>query len=238
MQQAEQSNVIVALSFDREPLEVLELAEDLAPHVWGFKIHPKTEIAFLRRGCDIISDIKQMGARVFFDGKYHDIPFEVGQWAADDRERGIDMISVHASGGPDMMYAAVEKSGEMLVLAITVLTSIDQDVCTDVYGKPIEAGVSNLARGAKNAGCHGVVASVKEVEMLRECAEAGHCPKIIVTPGIRPADYGKQDDQKRVATPQQAAELGSSFIVVGRPIRNADDPVEAAREISRQFRCG
>jgi len=235
METIEPRGVIVALSLDRDPVGVMELAEKLAPHVWGFKIHPSTEIAFLGEGYDIVSFLKELDTKIFFDGKYHDIPSEVAGWVRRDRERGIDMVSVHASGGAAMMSLAADESGDMTVLAITVLTSINSHACKQFYGESdIAMKVGTFARFAFESGCDGVVASVHEAEFLTNKA-GQHYPPIIVTPGIRPMNYGKSDDQERVATPRMAREAGASFIVVGRPIRNANDPIEAAKHFSEAF---
>lgn len=240
MKKTDPRGVIVALSYSSEVGSTLEFVERVKPHVWGFKIHPNTDSRFTREGHDVVGYIKDIGGRVFYDGKYHDIPSEVGEWIKADRDRGIDMGSVHASGGPAMMdSAAVASGGELTVLAITILTSINEHACQKIYGtRDIPAKVRDLAEQAYDAGCHGIVCSPHETRGLRGGEWSRRTPEIVVNPGIRPLGANEQDDQARVATPKMARDAGANFIVVGRPIRNADDPVAVAKSISEEFLGG
>jgi orotidine-5'-phosphate decarboxylase len=183
---------------------------------------------FCAEGPRVVSDVVATGQRVMLDLKLHDIPETVGRAAARVAGLGAELLTIHASGGRAMMEAAVKGAGATKVLAVTILTSMDAQDLTDVgFGKPVEESVVQLARLAKSAGCAGVVASPKEIQLIRE--SVGH-DFLIVTPGIRPAD-SQTGDQKRVMTPREARSAGADMIVVGRPLRDAPNPVVAARAV-------
>lgn len=190
---------------------------------------------YLQNGPFIIEQLKQMNHRIFLDLKLHDIPNTVGQAMKGLAALGVDMINVHAAGGVEMMKRAREgldagaKDSRPVLLAVTQLTSTSQEAMqTDQLIKvPLGESVLHYARKAKEAGCDGVVCSVLEAAAIREaCGEEFYK----VTPGIRLKD-GQADDQKRIADPAEAREIGSTMIVVGRPITKAADPVAAYQHV-------
>ena len=190
---------------------------------------------YTAEGPDIVSELVGSGRSVFLDLKYHDIPNTVGAAVREAAQLGVDMLTVHASGGGKMLRAAVEAAQatkpDLLVLAVTVLTSMD-DVELGMIGVrgAVLDQVLRLAALALSNGCKGVVASALEAAALRE--EFGH-DFAIVTPGVRLAGSGPHD-QARVVTPAEAIAAGASHIVVGRPITEASDPAAEARAILGQ----
>ncbi|MBP7055297.1 MAG: orotidine-5'-phosphate decarboxylase [Candidatus Omnitrophica bacterium] len=231
--------LIVALDVDTKS-RALSLAGELKDSVGFFKIGLEL---FSSCGPDIVRQISGIGCKVFLDLKFHDIPTTVAKAAVSVTGLGSYMFNVHALGGYDMMKRcgdAVKTEAERLkiarpkVIAVTVLTSMDQISLEKVgVGCDIKEEVIKLARLAKDAGLDGVVASPEEARMIRD--DAGD-DFIIVTPGVRPS-WAAADDQRRVATPKEAVDNGASFIVVGRPITAAADPVEAAGKIIKEIRC-
>ena len=189
---------------------------------------------YTAEGPSIVRELVGSGRRVFLDLKYHDIPNTVGAAVREAARLGVSMLTVHASGGGKMLRAAVEAAQKpgLLVLAVTVLTSLD-DVELGKIG--LRGGaldqVLRLTALALSNGCKGVVASALEAAALRE--EFGH-DFTIVTPGVRPAGSGP-NDQARVVTPAEAISAGASHIVVGRPITEASDPAAEARAILGQI---
>jgi orotidine-5'-phosphate decarboxylase len=173
---------------------------------------------------------------VFLDLKYHDIPNTVGAAVREAAKLGVNMVTVHASGGGQMLRAAVEAAHsvnpQLMILAVTVLTSLDDSDLEKmgVRGRVVDQ-VMRLAALALANGCHGVVASAQEASELR--AELGN-EFAIVTPGVRPAGSGRSD-QVRVVTPTEAIAAGATHIVVGRPITEAADPAAEARAILGQI---
>lgn len=169
--------------------------------------------------------------KVFVDLKLFDVPATVGRAVARLAERDIDFVTVH--GNQSLMEAAAQaRQNRLKVLAVTALTSLDQGDLTDLgFDCDVNALVLSRARRALAAGCDGVVSSGLEVPALREYAPN---KLIAVTPGIRPIT--NDDDQKRVMTPSQAIRAGSDYLVIGRPIRDADDPRAAARAIQSEIR--
>jgi len=204
--------------------EALSLAGRVGPHAGHLKVGMRL---FTAEGPDLVRALKAAGHGVFLDLKYHDIPNTVAEAAAAAAALGVDFFDVHASGGVDMMRAAVEASRTEAarlglrppaVLAVTVLTSMPSTV----------EQVAALAESAREAGVDGVVASAKEARAVRAAAGPGF---LIVTPGIRPSWAAGTNDQRRVATPREAIENGADYIVVGRPILKAEDPAGAAAAI-------
>ena len=192
-------------------------------HIMGGRLYaPKVHILFDRHGPGVISKIKEHGARyVWMDAKLCDIPNTVGRRAKEYRDVGVDILTVMASGGIEMMMAAVEK-GPSRIYAVTILTSLSEEETCLVYGMPPKAAVLNLARMAKLAGVHGVVCSPQEVEMLAKRPELKGLE--FVVPGIRSA--GKDaGDQKRIGTPGAAIKAGATRLVIGRQLTDAKDPV-------------
>jgi orotidine-5'-phosphate decarboxylase len=166
--------------------------------------------------------------RVMLDLKLHDIPETVSRATSRVASLGAGLLTVHAGGGRAMLEAAVEAKGDMRILAVTVLTSLDEaDLSAIGALGPIGDLVKKRAELAIAAGCDGVVASPHEVAAIRAIAPAGF---LVVTPGVRPAGSAK-GDQKRVMTPREARSAGADLVVIGRPLRDAPDPAAAARAI-------
>jgi orotidine-5'-phosphate decarboxylase len=191
---------------------------------------------YTAEGPSIVRELVGSGRRVFLDLKYHDIPNTVGAAVREAAQLGVSMLTVHASGGGKMLRAAVEAAHaikpDVLVLGVTVLTSLD-DVDLGKIGlrEGVLDQVLRLAALALSNGCKGVVASALEAAALRK--EFGR-DFIIVTPGVRSAGSGP-NDQARIVTPAEAIAAGASYIVVGRPITEAADPASEARAILGQM---
>ena len=189
---------------------------------------------YTAEGPSIVRELVGSGRRVFLDLKYHDIPNTVGSAVREAARLGVSMLTVHASGGGKMLRAAVEAAQKpgLLVLAVTVLTSLDDDELGKIglRGGALDQ-VLRLTALALSNGCKGVVASALEAGALRE--EFGH-DFTVVTPGVRLAGSGP-NDQARVVTPAEAISAGASHIVVGRPITEASDPAAEARAILGQI---
>lgn len=226
--EAARQRLIVALDVPEEGA-ALALAEVLAPHVGYFKIGLEL---FGASGPRIVRELRARGARVFLDLKLHDIPATVARSVTVLSRLGVSLLTVHAAGGPEMLRQAVRSAAAADeppgILAVTVLTSMDEaDLrAVGVALSPAEL-VLTRARLAEECGVSGVVSSVHEARAVREATS----PRFnIVTPGIRPAGAAVAD-QKRVGTPGGAITAGASHLVVGRPIRDAPDPVQAARDL-------
>ena len=191
---------------------------------------------FTAAGPALVEGLAARGFGVFLDLKFHDIPNTVAGACKAAARLGVWMMNVHASGGRDMMQAAREAlagtSRPPKLIAVTVLTSMAQSDLADVgiNGRPEEA-VLRLARLAQAAGLDGVVCSAQEARALRAACGAGFN---LVTPGIRPAE-GAQDDQKRVMTPRAAVNAGADYLVIGRPITQAADPVAMLLRIRQEI---
>jgi len=188
---------------------------------------------YLSEGRRAIEELVARDRRVFLDLKLHDIPETVERAArAATAGGGVDLLTVHACGGFRMLAAAVAGAGEARVLAVTVLTSLDEsDLAADGNPLPVEDLVVRRALLAESAGCAGVVASPREVAAIRKKVRPDF---LIVTPGVRPQN-ARGDDQKRTATAREARQAGADAVVVGRPIRDADDPRAAALAISAEL---
>jgi orotidine-5'-phosphate decarboxylase len=194
---------------------------------------------FTAEGPGIVRDLVSSGRKVFLDLKFHDIPNTVGAAVAQAGELGVSMLTVHASGGGRMLRTAAEAAAQSpskpTVLAVTVLTSLSDDDLSEIgVAGNVMTQVLRLASLARNAGCGGVVASAREARELRR--ELGQ-EFTIVTPGVRPAGaaFG---DQARVVTPAEALAAGATYLVVGRPILEANNPSAAAKNILREIETG
>lgn len=235
--------LILALDVGGDIGEALAWTGRLKDHVGMFKIGKE---AFTSFGPDIVRRVEEKGGRVFLDLKFHDIPNTVARAAEAATKLGVAMFNVHALGGRKMMEEAVRSAQKAArrfdaavpaVLAVTVLTSLgDEDIVGMGFSDSSARDLAlRLARLAKDSGVSGVVASAREVGTIREiCGE----DFIIVTPGIRLEKKIAGDDQKRILTPEEAVRGGADFLVVGRPIMEADDPVAAAGEVVRAIERG
>lgn len=221
--------LIVALDVET-PSVALELVRQLNSVAGMFKVGSQL---FTSAGPQIVKDIIALDSKVFLDLKFHDIPHQVAGAARAAAELGVSLFTVHASGGSEMLSRAVEAAaGRSKVLAISVLTSIDAPILSQIgITSSPEESVLRLIKLAEASGVNGVVASPQEIKTIR--SEIPRREFLIVTPGIRPATSASNtnEDQKRVATPAAAIADGASYLVVGRPITGAPDPVLAAEEI-------
>jgi orotidine-5'-phosphate decarboxylase len=226
--------LIVALDIET-PTKALDLARELRGVAGMFKVGSQH---FTTAGPQIVRDIIALDTKVFLDLKFHDIPHQIAGAARSAAELGVSLFTIHASGGAEMMRRAVESVAEVAerkggvrskILAISVLTSIDETILSEIgiTSAPDEQ-VLRMVRLAESAGVDGVVASPQEIESIRQTVR--NPAFLIVTPGIRPA-ADAHEDQKRVATPGAAIAAGASYLVVGRPITGAPDPVAAAHQI-------
>jgi orotidine-5'-phosphate decarboxylase len=224
--------LIVALDFP-DTRAALALVDRLQGATRWLKVGLELYIA---EGNSLVAELKRRGYSIFLDLKLHDIPNTVASAVRAATHLGVDMLTVHAAGGPEMLTAAVAAAESRLtLLAVTVLTSMDADQleATGVPGTPA-AQVDRLAAMALACGVGGFVCSPNEVASLRK--RLGSEP-LLVIPGIRPegADAG---DQRRVATPAVAIASGANYLVVGRPITRAEDPEAAARAIFEEMQSG
>lgn len=221
--------LIVALDVDSFD-DARDLVSRLSPYAGWFKIGP---VLFTREGPRVCATVKESGARLFLDLKFHDIPNTVTGAVRNAIAMGADMMTLHASGGPTMLRAAraaVDESPrrDVILVAVTVLTHLNEREFGLIFGEgAVQDGVLALARIAREGGMTGVVASAQELPAIKQAMGKDF---VVVTPGIRLPD-AKQDDQTRVVTPEQAIRDGADYIVVGRPIIAAKDPVAAAREV-------
>jgi len=216
------SHIIVALDYSDEK-SAMELVNKLEPGSCRLKVGKEM---FTRLGPQFVESLSAKGFDVFLDLKFHDIPNTVAGACAAACDLGVWMVNVHASGGRRMMEAAKEaidkSSHQPLLIGVTILTSLDADDIHEIgyQGSPAE-NVQSLASLSHQAGLDGVVCSPKEVVSLRKAFTDDF---ILVTPGIRPAGSAA-DDQRRTMTPAEAVESGSSYLVMGRPITQADSPM-------------
>jgi orotidine-5'-phosphate decarboxylase len=223
-----QNPIIAALDVP-DAARALALAEQLAPAVGAFKIGKEL---FVAEGPDIVRRVRDTGAAVFLDLKFHDIPNTVGKAVASAARLDVQMLTVHASGGTEMLRAAQAAADEAantpLILGVTVLTSMDKSDLEElgIQKNPADQ-VQHLATLATAAGLKGLVCSPMEIAPLRKIL-----PDDIqlITPGIRPANSAT-GDQKRIMTPAEAINAGASWLVIGRPICAAKNPRAAAEAI-------
>lgn len=227
-------DVIIACDFSSaaETFDFLSLFKEEKPFV---KIGMEL---FYAEGPSIVREIKKRGHKIFLDLKLHDIPNTVKKSMAVLSSLDVDMTNVHAAGTVEMMKAALEgltrqDGTRPMLIAVTQLTSTSEERMQNelLINAPINDTIVKYAQNAAAAGLDGVVCSPLEAGMVKENCRA---PFITVTPGVRFAD-GEIGDQVRVTTPEKAKEIGSDYIVVGRPITQAHDPVEAYRRCVREF---
>jgi orotidine-5'-phosphate decarboxylase len=225
------AEIVVAL--DVETRESSIALVDRLPDLAWVKIGP---ILFVRSGPSLIELLKERGLRVFLDLKWYDIPNTVAEAARVAADSGVDLATVHALGGSQMIEAAREAAGGMRLAAVTVLTSFESDdyweTLGGIGGGPISGEVVRLARMAVDAGAGAVVSSVEEISVVRHAV--GSDPWIVV-PGIRSYRLAA-DDQHRVGTPEEAVAAGATHLVVGRPIYRASDPTVVYQEMCQAIR--
>jgi orotidine-5'-phosphate decarboxylase len=226
-------HLIVALDLPTAG-EAMRVARELKGHVKYVKVGKQL---FTAVGPEIVRELQSTGFEVFLDLKFHDIPNTVASAAVEVARLGVKMFNVHISGGPEMLsktmealeeFSKREKVTRPIVLGVTVLTSLsDEDLQILGYKYKINELVAIFSKMAKKSGLDGVVASAREVHIIREnCGD----DFIIVTPGIRPV-WAERNDQKRVITPKEAITNGSNYIVVGRPIIQAKNKEEAVKRL-------
>lgn len=229
-----EGRLIVALDFPGLA-EAERMMDRLAGVVSYFKIGFQL---FTAAGPGAVEAVKRRDAKVFLDLKYHDIPNTVASAVSSAAGLGVDMVNLHASGGRAMMAAAAaaasKSSHRPLLLAVTALTSLDGrglEEITGLAGLSVEQHVVRLATLARESGLDGAVASPREILPIRNKLGRDF---VVLTPGIRPSG-SPDDDQARKATPAEAVAMGADYIVVGRPVTRAADPLKAAREIIEEM---
>jgi len=217
------AEVIVALDYPSGD-EALALVEQLGPPATFYKVGLEL---YTRCGPSFVESLTALGKRVFLDLKLHDIPNTVAGAARSAAELSVEFLTVHIAGGGSMLEAAAEASGpDTHILGVTLLTSLTPAELEVVWGREIRSireEVGRLTDLAVECGLDGVVASALEASWIRNRVEQDF---LVVTPGVRSAG-GDVGDQKRVATPAEAVSAGSDYLVVGRPITQADDPAAA-----------
>ncbi|HUF14126.1 MAG TPA: orotidine-5'-phosphate decarboxylase [Longimicrobiales bacterium] len=216
------ADLIIAL--DRsDDAQALDLVDRLGDAVDFYKVGAEL---FTSSGPSVVRALRDRGKRVFLDLKYHDIPNTVASAVVAARDLGVDLLTVHAAGGDGMLRAAAEAAGDdgPVIVAVTLLTSLSSSDVEQVWGRSVPSlrgEVDRLAALALACGLQGVVASALEVEALKRRHGSGF---VVVTPGIRPAGAAA-DDQSRTATAGDAARAGADYLVVGRPVHEASDPL-------------
>ncbi len=223
------SPIIVALDYPA-PQPAFELLEKLDPQLCRVKVGKEM---YTRMGPSFVEACMKRGFDVFLDLKFHDIPNTVAGACRAGADLGVWMMNVHASGGRRMMQAAreaVDKSStQTFLIAVTILTSLSEEELAEVgFSGSAADNVSRLAALAQSCGMHGVVCSPREAQQLR--SDLGD-EFLLVTPGVRPAGSDTAD-QRRVMTPQDAMSAGSNYLVIGRPITAAEDPLQALQQIA------
>lgn len=232
--------IIVALDVDSME-KAWELVGPLYDYVGYFKVG--LQLLTSEGAPKVVKGIKERGGKVFYDGKFKDIPNTVAGASQAVAMMGVDMFNVHASGGIEMMREAKNSAityskpnNKSLVLAVTVLTSLSEEEAHLSYGAPSKAKVIEFARWAKIAGIDGLICSPKELDVLKSCKELDGLLR--VTPGVRP-EWAAKGDQKRVMTPADAIKAGADYLVIGRPIRTPPKeigtPVDAAKKIAEEI---
>ena len=228
------AELIVALDVNSRQ-EAVEKVKAIGESVGFYKIGLEL---FTAEGPDVVKAVKDLGKRIFLDLKFHDIPRTVERAVKSGAKLGVDLMTIHSVGGKAMIRAAADAAAEFgesgpKILAVTVLTSLDQTDLQDVgiVGRTPAEQVAAMAKFATENGAHGLVCSPKEVGALSKALKAG---TLFVTPGVRPAGSAV-GDQKRVATPADAVRDGATHLVVGRPILAAPDPVAAAKAIRAEM---
>lgn len=230
------SKIIVALDY-ADATSAMHLVNQLDPSLCKLKVGKEL---FTAAGPQLVEKLIAKNFQVFLDLKFHDIPTTVKKACQAASNLGVWMLNVHASGGTSMMQAAAEgvdigsqgHANKALLIAVTVLTSMSQNNLSEIgIAESVESQVLKLAKLTQQAGLHGVVCSALEAQLLRQ--HLGN-DFLLVTPGIRPAT-ASLDDQSRVLTPAQALSMGASYLVIGRPITQAVQPLAALTQIYKEI---
>lgn len=237
--------IIVALDVPTAD-EAKKIVAELNGHIGAFKIGLQL---FTSAGASFVREIVEAGNKVFLDLKFHDIPNTVAKASVEAARIGVWMFNVHASGGGEMMRRTISEVAEVCekenlerpkIIGVTVLTSSDENNLREIgVSGEVESQVLRLARLAAESGLDGVVASPLEIKAIRENIDAKDF--LIVTPGVRPASIiddanrGTNDDQKRVKTAKTAIADGADFLVIGRPILQAENRLKAVRQILEEI---
>jgi len=228
------------LALDVDDIELArKYVRELSSNVDYFKVGSQFFTIYGPQGVKMITE---SGGKVFLDLKYHDIPNTVEKSARASVKLGVSIFNVHATGGADMLKSAVhgamDESSKLgisspVVLGVTILTSISERMYSELFGEvsTLKEKVLSLCSQCSKYGLDGVVASPEEIEIIKN--KMGEEFKVL-TPGIRP-EWSDKNEQKRVATPKKAVDLGADYIVIGRPILNASDPVLAVERIRREM---
>jgi orotidine-5'-phosphate decarboxylase len=228
--------ILIALDVDNLA-RTTTLVEALSDHVGGFKVG--LELLNSVGAPQVIQHMNRLGGHIFADVKLHDIPQTVGAATRALSSLGIKMINVHASCGKASMEAAVENKGQALLLAVTVLTSLTDEDCIRLYGKPAAEKVLDFAKEAHEAGVDGLICAASDLEAVNR--DEALKSLIKVTPGIRP-EWAPSDDQKRMLTPREAIVQGADYLVIGRPILNppagVGSPLDAIARITEDIQKG
>jgi len=226
------SPIIVALDFPNEN-EALALVDQLEPRRCRLKVGKEL---FTRSGPEFVKKLVELNFDVFLDLKFHDIPNTVARACQAGADLGVWMLNVHAMGGRKMLEAAREalpaNAGNPKLIAVTVLTSMGAKDLNEIglTNSPAEQ-VKKLASLTNDCGLDGVVCSPQEITLLREDLDTSF---ELITPGIRP-EWSVTGDQKRIMTPAQAVQAGSNYLVIGRPITQADQPMQALEKIEKEL---
>ena len=224
-----EDKIIVALDVD-DLEKAKSLIEALAPYVGCFKIG--LELISSVGGPQAVRFVHGLEGEVFYDGKFKDIPNTIGRASRAVSALGVKMFNVHASAGIEAMRAAVDNKGISLVLAVTVLTSLEENNAHLIFGAPSKAKVLQFARDAKIAECDGIICSPQELEFLGNYPELKDLLKVV--PGIRPR-WSVAGDQKRITTPSDAIKAGADYLVIGRPITNPPKEVGSSVEAVKRI---
>jgi orotidine-5'-phosphate decarboxylase len=227
-----QPKIVVALDYP-DATSALQFVDRLDPSLCRLKIGKEL---FTAAGPNLVEKLVDRNFGVFLDLKFHDIPTTVKKACEAASRLGVWMLNVHASGGTAMMEAAregVERSGRKpFLIAVTVLTSMNQEALQQIgIQHPLQEQVLRLANLTQQAGLDGVVCSAQEAQMLKKELGKDFC---LVTPGIRPS-FASLDDQSRIVTPSQAIALGADYLVIGRPVTQAEDPLAVLQSIHQEL---
>lgn len=231
------SPIVVALDF-QDQQQALAFAAQVDPARCKLKVGKEL---FTSAGPQLVEQLVNKGFKVFLDLKFHDIPNTVAKACEAATKLGVWMLNVHASGGSAMMQAALEgvskgSSGDYKphLIAVTVLTSMNQSALSEIgIETSVEEHVLKLAKLTAQSGLHGVVCSAQEASLIRQHITTDF---LLVTPGIRPS-FSNKDDQSRILTPSQALMAGANYLVIGRPITQASNPLTALSMIAEEIQA-